>query len=247
MNDLYRLTRCATPYDYPEPGNPGAVKMGTPESWFQMASPDGDNVQPMKPYADKVDKYSMFGYERPQEYRIPKGATVTLVDTYLYLRPTEQPDNPTVCRNFVEMLGDVYQFIYKPPVIKTDWANDVVPKMVKDIMRPENTGTVQGKHKLPRAYVGYEHEDNQLWTVLNLLHPLELYVKKFPQQQGCGGTLSTSERAVCLCTSTRSGGGFHNNIAPINQDQLLYRGLYLQPGGHDVGSRPPSATRTPRS
>ncbi|KKK85856.1 hypothetical protein LCGC14_2769050, partial [marine sediment metagenome] len=31
LNDLYKLTRSAVPYDYPSPHNPGAVKMGQPE------------------------------------------------------------------------------------------------------------------------------------------------------------------------------------------------------------------------
>lgn len=38
LNDLYSLTKCDNPYDYPVSGNPGAVKMGKAESDFQLAS-----------------------------------------------------------------------------------------------------------------------------------------------------------------------------------------------------------------
>jgi len=48
LNDLYRMTGCDNPYDYPPVGNPGAVRMGIPEPWFQMASPDGNDIQPLK-------------------------------------------------------------------------------------------------------------------------------------------------------------------------------------------------------
>jgi len=92
------------PYDYPAQHNPGAVKMDQPVMWFQMSSPDGNNVQPMKPYLDKVERYSMFGYERPRQFHVPAGADITFTDTYLYLRPADKTDNATVCRNFVERL-----------------------------------------------------------------------------------------------------------------------------------------------
>jgi hypothetical protein len=220
LNDLYRLTKSENPYDYPAMGNPGAVRMGKAESWFQMSSPDGNNIQPLKPYQEKVEKYSEFGYERPQGYRIPKGTSLNLSDTYMYLKPVVKHDNVTVCKNFVEMLGDVYQFIYKPPMIKTDWAGEIVPQMVKDIMRPENTSIVQGKYKIPRAYVGYEHEDNQLWTVANLLHPLELYVKKYPNQKDAMELRNRLNDSLPLFFD-KQWGGFHNNLAPLNLDMYF--------------------------
>jgi len=220
LNDLYRLTRSAVPYDYPAPHNPGAVKMGEPKMWFQMSSPDGNNVQPMRPYRDKIEKYTMFGYERPRQFRVPAGAEITLADTHLYLKPAEKADNATVCRNFVEMLGDVFQFIYKPPMIATDWAGEIVPRMVRDIMRPENNSVVRGKYTIPRAYVAYEHEDNQLWTGLNLLHPLELYVKEYPGQKDARELHRRLNDCLPLFFD-RDWGGFHNTMAPINQDQYF--------------------------
>lgn len=180
MNELYRLTGCENPYDYPLPGNGGAVKMGQAESDFQMSSPDGNNIQKPKPWVEKIESFDRFGYYRPASVRIPAGKNLILSDTYLYLKPASATDNITICRNFVEMLSHVYQYIYKPPMIKTDWAGEVAPKMIKDILRPENLSLEKGDTIVPRAYVEYEHADLQLWTVANLLHPLELYVKQFP-------------------------------------------------------------------
>ena len=57
-----------------------------------MSSLDGNNVQPMKPYQDKVERYTQFGYERPESFRIPRGKTLVLADTYLYLKPAEKTD-----------------------------------------------------------------------------------------------------------------------------------------------------------
>ena len=105
-------------------------------------------------------------------------------------------------------------------MIKTDWACEIVPQMVKDIMRPENTGIVQDKYKIPRAYVAYEHEDNQLWTVLNLLHPLELYVRKYPNQEDAKELYRRLNDCLPLYLD-KEWGGFHNNMAPINQDQFF--------------------------
>jgi hypothetical protein len=220
LNELYRLTDCAVPYDYPESGNPGAVRMGKAEGWFQMSSPDGNNVQPMKPYSDKLEKHSAFGFERPSEYRVPAGKTLVLADTYLYLKPAEKTDTAAVCRTFVESLADVYQFIRKPPTVKTDWAGEVVPQLVKDVMRPENSATLAGKHILPRAYVGYEHQDYQLWTILQLLHPLEHYVKKHPEQKDAVTLRNRLNDALPLYFD-KDWGGFHNNPAPIQQDMFF--------------------------
>lgn len=217
LNDLYRLTNCEVPYDYPENGNPGSVRMGKAESWFQMSSPDGTNVQPMKPFEGKKSRHSEFGYERPQAYRVPAGKKIVLADTYLYLKPAGKTDNATVCRNFVEMLADIYPSIQKPPTITTDWAGRVVPQLVRDIMRPENSGKLAGKHILPRAYVGYEHEDNQLWTILQLLHPLELYIKQHPNQKDAATLRNRLNDALPLYFD-KEWGGFHNNPAPIQQD-----------------------------
>lgn len=220
LNDLYRLTQCDVPYDYPSDGNPGSVRMGKAQSWFQMSSPDGNNVQPMKPYEDKVEKYSEFGYERPSSYRIPKGAKIILADTYLYLKPAEKTDNITVCRNFVEMLADIFKFIHKPPVIPTDWSGEIVPQLVKDVMRPENSCMLKGKHVVPRAYVSYEHEDHQLWTIVQLLHPLELYVKRHPEQKDAVELRRRLNDALPEYID-KEWGGFINNPAPINQDQFF--------------------------
>ena len=217
LNDLYRLTQCAVPYDYPAAGNPGAVKMGTPEHYFQMSSPDGNNVKPMLPYREQFKKYKMFGFYRPENFRVPAGTTLTFTDTYLYLKPVVKADNVAICRNFVEMLGDIYQFIYKPPMVKTDWVNKVVPQLVTDVMRPENNSVVQDKYIIPKAYVRYEHNDNQLWTVLNLLHPLELYLKQHPEHKEAQELRRRLDECLPLYYD-KDWKGFHNTFAPVNQD-----------------------------
>ena len=221
LNELYRLTGSATPYDYPPPGNPGAVRMGEPTHWFQMSSPDGNGVQPMRPYQDVLQRHTRFGYERPESVRIPQGKQLILADTYLYLKPASATDTVTVSRTFVEMLADVFQFIAKPPVIPTDWAGEIVPQLVRDVMRPENTSTLHGVHQLPRAYVAYEHEDYQLWTILQLLHPLELYVRSSPSSKrrpNCAGA-STMR---CPPFSTRSGAGFTTTPHPSSKTSSLH-------------------------
>jgi hypothetical protein len=97
---------------------------------------------------------------------------------------TETPeavDNVSVCRSYVEMLADIYGHIRKPRHVRTDWRRDVVGRMVKDIMRPENTSVHEGRFFFPKAYVDYEHDDKQLWTLLQLLHPLEVFTRKHPE------------------------------------------------------------------
>ena len=182
LNDLYRLTGFANPFEYPAEGSPGAVRMGIAENEFQKASDDGVTVNPVRPFDHTPKPYYTFGYHRPYGFRVPKGTKLTVTDTYLYLKPTEKTDNISVCKNFVKSLADIYQYIYKPATIQTDWANEAVPQMCRDIMRPENSSYLNGFF-YPRAYVGYEHTDSQLWTVGNLLLPLIEYTKKYPQQK----------------------------------------------------------------
>lgn len=220
LSDLYRLTKCDNPYDYPVSGNPGAVKMGKAESDFQLASTDGNNITPPKPWQEKIESYDKFGYERPASVLIPAGKTLTLGDTYLYLKPADKTDNISICKHFVTMLADVYQFIYKPEVIKTDWAKDVVPQMCKDIMRPENTSVVQDKYFIPRAYINYEHNDTQLWTILQLLQPLELYTQKYPNDKKASELRGRLNAAMPLYYD-ETYKGFHNNPAPLNPNMFF--------------------------
>ncbi len=182
LNDLYRLTGFANPFEYPAEGSPGAVRMGKTESEFQMASIDGKKINPPKPFDHTPKPYHRFGYHRPKGFRIPQGTKLVIDDTYLYLKPSKKKGNISVCKTFVESLATVYKYIYKPPMVKTDWANETVPQMCSDIMRPENSSYKNGFF-YPRAYVNYEHEDTQLWTVGNLLLPLIDYVEKYPQHK----------------------------------------------------------------
>ena len=132
------------------------------------------------------------------------------------------------------MLADVYSYIRKPPQIATDWRRDVVPQLVKDIMRPENTTHYQGKYYIPKAYVSYEHDDMQLWTVLNLLHPLELYTKKFPEQKEARELRDRLSAALPLYWDKKLK-WFGNNMAPRNPDMFFTTVYILIPGAHDGG------------
>lgn len=229
LNDLYKLTGCENPYDYPVVGNGGAVRMGQAEGDFQMASPDGNNVQPAKPWAEKIESFDRFGYYRPASVRIPAGKTVVVSDAYLYLKPAAEISNPTICRNFVEMLSHVYQYIYKPPLVKTDWAGKVAPQMIKDILRPENLSINQDGVIIPRAYVGYEHADQQLWTIVNLLHPLELYTKKFPNDADAKRLRDGLNNALPRFYDAAYG-GFNNGPAPL-PTEIFFTIVYLvEPG-----------------
>jgi hypothetical protein len=228
LNDLYRLTGCENPYDYPIPGNPGAVKLGQAETDFQMSSSDGNNIKKPIAWKEKIESYDRFGYYRPS-VRIPAGKRLVLADTYLYLRPAGEVNNIETCRNFVEMLSHVYRYIYKPPLVKTDWAGQVAPNMIKDILRPENLSIDKDGIIVPRAYVGYEHEDLQLWTVVNLLHPLELYVKKFPNDAAARRLRDGLNNAMPMFYD-KEWKGFTNGPAPLPTSTFFTIVYLVEPG-----------------
>lgn len=226
LNDLYRLTRCDNPFNYPVPGNPGAVKIGEAAQWFQPAADKDGNTIPPRPFEPKVESFQKFGYERPGAFVVPKGSKLTLCDTYLYLRPADQVSgNVAICRQFVEMLADVYGHIRKPPEVPTDWRNEVVPQLVKDVLRSENTAVYKEKYKFPKAYVRYEHDDYQLWTLLNLLHPLELYVKKHPQHREARELRDRLDAALPLYWDENLK-WFSNNLPPLNPD-MFFTTVYI--------------------
>ena len=178
----------------------------------------GKDIKPLKPFANKVEEYSEFGYRRPSNVFIPKETNIVLEDTYLYLQPATDVSNSTVCRNFVLMLSDIYQYIHKPDMEITDYMQmKIVPRTIEDILRPENNSLIQDRYLIPKAYVRYEHDDAQLWTVLNLLHPLELYIRKF------SGHADAEElhRRLSDCLPIYFDPElkmFHNNRAPLKPD-----------------------------
>lgn len=223
LNNLYRLTGFANPFDYPSDGQSGSVKMGKPWHDFQD-SHVGDVLQPPKRFANTVDSLWRFGYERPFGFRVPKGAEFTAVDTYLYLKPDAQTDNVSVCKNFVESLASVYKFIKKPTVINTDWSGKVVPQMIKDIMREPNMSMLNDKYLMPRAYVNYEYKDYQLWTIAQLLHPLIEYTKKYPQQKEAVEFKRRLEESLHLFYD-KDFKGFNNNLPPLNQ-KMYFHSVY---------------------
>ena len=228
LNDLYKLTEADNPYDYPAVGNPGSVKLGQAESFFQSAGDGSAHVAP-KPFAHEVKSYNKFGYYRPFAYRIPTGKKIVVSDTYLYLKPApeDKTDNIAICKNFVEMLADVYQHIYKPQKTKTNWAKKVVPQLCKDIMRPENH-SIQNGNFYPKAYVSYKHNDTQLWTVAQLLSPLTEYVNKYPEQK------APAELKQRLEASLRSFydeeyKGFNNGLPPLKRDMFFHTVYIFNP------------------
>jgi hypothetical protein len=223
LSRLYELTGAANPWlGYTDGEQRGAVRMGPAVSEFQPAEVGGKQ-QPPAPYAEKVEVHERFGYLRPEGFRIPKGERLTIADTYLALRPALPDDNVAVCKAFVEMLAPIYRRLAKPPLVAVDWAGRVAPQLVKDLRRPENTHTTNGLW-WPRAYVGYEHKDIQLWTVSQLLLPLIEYCRKHPAQKEAASLRDDLARSLPAFWDEKWQ-GFTNNLPPT-QD-LHYTGVYL--------------------
>ncbi len=220
LNDLYRLTGFANPFEYPVAGSPGAVRMGIAENEFQKASSDGIKITPPKPFDHTPKPYHKFGYHRPKGFRVPKGTKLIIDDTYLYFKPSKKKDNVSICKNFVKSLATVYKYIYKPPMVKTDWANEAVPQMCRDIMRPENS-SYQNGYFYPRAYVNYEHEDTQLWTVGNLLLPLIEYAKKYPQHKDAVELKDRLEKTLPTFYDKKLN-LISNGLPPLNPDEYQH-------------------------
>lgn len=228
LNDLYKLTGAENPYNYPADGNPGSVKLGKAQSWFQHAG-DGTKLIKPKPFKHEVKPYHNFGYHRPFAYRIPKGKSIVVSDTYLYLKPSPKnsTDNTVICRNFVEMLANVYKYIYKPPILRTDYANDVVPQLCEDILRPENHSIHSGNF-YPKAYVNYKHDGTQLWTVSQLLSPLIEYCKKYPQHKAPVELKKKLEKSL-LTFYDEQYQGFNNGLPPLEQKTFFHTVYIFNP------------------
>lgn len=223
LSKLYELTGSANPWlGYTDGEQRGAVRMGPATSEFQPAEVNGKQ-QPAAPYAEKVETYDRFGFLRPESFRIPAGSNLVVADTYLYLRPSVGNDNVAVCKSFVQMLAPIYQRIAKPPVVATDWAGEVVPRLVHDVRRPENSHVTNGLF-FPRAYVGYEHKDIQLWTVSQLLLPLMEYCRRHPAQAEAARLRDDLARALPGFWDDKWK-GFTNNLPPT--PDLYYTGVYL--------------------
>ena len=228
LNDLYRLTGCDNPYNYPAEGNPGAVRLGQVRHDFQLATPDGTNLQPPRPWRAEPRPYQQFGYYRPGSFRVPAGKTLVLADTYLYLRPDAPADNVTVCRQFVEMLADVYGLISKPPTVTTDWAGVVVPRLIRDVLREPNGSRFQGKYSIPRAYVDFEVADVELWNLLQLLIPLTPYTRNHPEQKDAAELRRRLEETLPIFYDAKYQ-GFLNDPAPIDSKRFFHSVYLFEP------------------
>jgi len=223
LSRLYELTGCANPWlGYTDGEQRGAVRMGPATSEFQPAEVDGKTV-PATPYRERVERYDRFGYLRPECFRIPRSESLTIVDTWLYLRPAVGDDNVAVCRAFVEMLAPIYRRLPKPPPVAVDWAGEVTPRLVRDILRPENSHVTGGRW-YPRAYVGYEHRDIQLWNIAQLLLPLTEYCRRYPAQREAA-VLRDRLDATLPDFWDEKWQGFANNPAPM--PDTFYTGVYL--------------------
>ena len=224
LSRLYELTRCANPWlGFTEGEQRGAVRMGPAVSEFQPAEVGGQQ-QPAAPFRERVERFDRFGYLRPEGFRIPRGEELVVADTYLYLRPTVGNDNVAVCRAFVEMLAPIYRRIPKPPLVATDWATTVVPRLAADILRPANSHVSAGVW-YPRAYVGYEHKDIQLWNVAQLLLPLIEYCRKHPDQKVAAELKARLEKTLPVFYDP-AWQGFANNPGAMPRG-YYYTGVYL--------------------
>ncbi len=223
LSRLYELTGAANPWHgYTETEQRGAVRMGPAVSEFQLAEVGGVQQAPAA-YRETVERYDRFGYLRPENFHIPQGENLIVADTYLYLRPSIKNDNVDACRTFTELAATIYSRIRKPVPTVTNWAGDIAPRLISDILRPDNSHVANG-HFYPRAYVKYEYPDTQLWTISQLLLPLTEYCKLHPVQKQAAALKSKLEETLPVFWDEKWK-GFANDPAPV--PDMYYTGVYL--------------------
>ncbi|MGC8935295.1 MAG: hypothetical protein ACP5LN_09085 [Thermoproteota archaeon] len=121
-----------------------------------------------------------FGYRIPvSEERIPQDEEFTIIDSYLYLNPTKPKNNVECCKLFVKMFSEIYDEIDKPETEYIEWANEVVPKEIENLLDPDNWVTINGKQYLKSYVKDSRNSSAELITLLDVLVPLKKYFKKF--------------------------------------------------------------------
>ena len=134
----------------------------------------------------------------------------------------------TVCRQFVEMLADVYGLIRKPPTVTTDWAGVVVPRLIRDVLREPNGSRFQGKYSIPRAYVDFEVADVELWNLLQLLIPLTPYTRNHPEQKDAAELRRRLEETLPVFYDAKYQ-GFLNDPAPVDSKRFFHSVYLFEP------------------
>ncbi|MEM0172589.1 MAG: hypothetical protein QXN53_04045 [Thermoproteota archaeon] len=120
-----------------------------------------------------------FGYKIPISEEIPPDVEVTILDSFLYLVPVKPENNMECCELFLKMFSEIYDEINKPETTYIDWATEIVPKEIENLLDPENWITINGKQYL-KSYVKDSRASNaELITLLDVLVPLKKYYKKF--------------------------------------------------------------------
>lgn len=191
LNRLYEITGYANPFriesdpERRETLNPNAVAMGAPRYDFQISDRDGVFQTPLT-WAEmypREEKFDRFGYFRPAGFRLEPGEEVVLADTYLYLSPERQDEGARVCRLFCQMLANIYQYIQKPEILETPWADKIAPAMIRELLEDENNWSEYKDQRFLRSYLHHERPSFELLTQGELLLPLTHYVKRFPEQE----------------------------------------------------------------
>ncbi len=189
LNSLYEITGYANPFQASPDfrPNPNAVRMG--EAWdeFQWAEKDG-LPQPPLPWQEQIEHFSEFGFTRPPGVHFTAGQSLILADSYLFLSPEYHRQPASFCRLFCEMLAQVYRLIARPSLPETDWANEVVPAMVNDILSDPDAWGEENGQRFVRAYVsaaGLPGAGLELITLTDLLLPLIPYTAQHPEKSEC--------------------------------------------------------------
>lgn len=223
MNKLYESTGCANPFAVDREMQPSAVSIGYPREEFQWSEKDGKPAPP-QPWTPVVEEFPKFGYERPMNYRLSKGMRLTIGDTYLRLTPGEQEPPVGFCRAFVNSLAEVYQFIYKPPIAKTDWAGDVAPKLIASLLNDRANWAEIGGHGYIKSYLHSKYPKGELLTLTDLLLPLTQYTKQHPDRKEAVELRRRLEEDLPTYWDSRWSGFCNDLSVPVDN---YYPGWYL--------------------
>ncbi len=128
-----------------------------------------------------VDAFTeSIGYMRPisPSTTIPQGISFDIVDTYIYLISGITETEVDKAERFIYSLSEIYNHIYKPDTVYTDW-QEVVSYELLDLLDSKCWVTVDGIDFL-RAYVDIpRYTSAELIAQLDVLVAIEKYEQQF--------------------------------------------------------------------
>ena len=120
------------------------------------------------------------GYTRPisPSTTIPQGISFDIVDTYIYIISGVPETEVDKAERFIYSLSEIYNHIYKPDTVHTDW-QEVVSYELEDLLHSKCWVTVDNIDFL-RAYVDIpRYNSAELIAQLDVLVAIEKYEKQF--------------------------------------------------------------------